>query len=50
LNSKIFKEFDEKEWEEFQKEIKEIDKRANLTGVNIINKMIYIKKEKEVKE
>lgn len=39
-------EVKEKEWEEFQKEIKEIDKRANCTGVNIINKIIYVKKEK----
>ena len=44
------KESDEEEWEEFQKEIKEIDKKANVTGVNIINKMIYIKKEKEKEE
>lgn len=46
-----FDQFDEKEWEEFQKEIKEIDKKiANTAGVNIINKIIYIKKEKEVKK
>ena len=43
------KESNEKaeEWEKFQKEIKEIDKRPNRTGVNIITKMIDIKKEKE---
>lgn len=43
----IIKEFDEKEWEEIQKEIKEIDKkggRANTIGVNIISKIIYIKR------
>ena len=45
MNSKKLKEFDEKEWEEIQKEIKEIDKkggRANTIGVNIITGMTYV--------
>jgi len=35
------------EWEELNKEIKKIDKTADIIGVNIITKIIYLKKRGE---